>query len=321
MKIITSPGQMQQERCAATIGMFDGFHLGHRSLVESLKEEASSLHLATAVVTFRDHPQNVLYGGDLKWICTLDDRIADIAQQGVDYLILMDFTPGLASLDSGQFMSMLHEQYGVDALVVGFNHHFGHNRSDGFECYCRQGKALGVSVLQAREYDGEYAPVSSSIIRRLIAEGDVEAAMHRLNHLYGIGGVVVHGMKNGRRLGYPTANVGEFSSHIVLPKNGVYASYASIDDGRILPSMTNIGTRPTVLSNGSLSVEVNIFDFDDDIYGRGFKVYLLRRLREERHFASLDDLKHQLASDCEESRRYLSSMPTVVMDGIVGGTR
>lgn len=314
MKVITSPEQMAQVRCAVTIGMFDGFHLGHRCLIESLKEEAAARHLATAVVTFRDHPQNVLHHGHLKWICTLSDRIDDIAQQGVDYLILMDFTPQLASLDSGQFIAMLHEQYGVDVLVVGFNHHFGHNRGDGFECYLRQGREAGVAVMLAKEYEGEYAPVSSSIIRRLISDGDVKAAMHRLNHPFCIGGVVVHGKKNGRRLGYPTANVGEYSSQIVLPKNGVYASYASIDDGPLLPSMTNIGTRPTVLDEGSLSVEVNIFDFDEDIYGRRFKVYLLSRLRDERHFASLNDLKQQLAADREEARRQIQAMRKITKD-------
>ena len=129
---------------AATIGMFDGFHLGHRTLVESLKREAGKRGLATAVVTFRDHPQNVLHHAGQKWICTLDDRIQCIADQGVDYLILMDFTPELATLDSTAFMMLLRDRYHLRALVVGFNHRFGHNRSEGFDDYRANGARLGV---------------------------------------------------------------------------------------------------------------------------------------------------------------------------------
>lgn len=289
---------------AATIGMFDGFHLGHRTLVGSLKREADKRGLQTAVVTFRDHPQNVLHNAGQKWICTLDDRIRCIADQGVDYLILMDFTPELASLDSSAFMALLRDCYGLKALVVGFNHRFGHNRNEGFNDYRANGAQLGIEVIQAAEYDGEYAPVSSSILRKYIAEGDVEAAMLRLHHPFCLSGTVVHGLKNGRKIGFPTANVGNYSPQVIMPCNGVYVTYASIDGGVWLPSMANIGTRPTVLAEGGISVEVNIFDFDEDIYDRQFTVYFVKRLRSEAHYASLDALKQQLAADRDASRRY-----------------
>ena len=289
---------------AATIGMFDGFHLGHRTLVESLKREAGKRGLATAVVTFRDHPQNVLHHAGQKWICTLDDRIQCIADQGVDYLILMDFTPELAALDSTAFMMLLRDRYHLRALVVGFNHRFGHNRSEGFDDYRANGARLGVEVVQAAEYAGEYAPVSSSIVRRYIAEGNVEAAMHRLYHPFCLSGTVVHGLKNGRKIGFPTANVGGYSPQVIMPANGVYVTLAQIDDGDWLPSMANIGTRPTVLAEGGISVEVNIFDFDADIYDRRFAVRFIKRLRSEQHYASLEELKQQLAADRDASIRY-----------------
>ena len=291
---------------AATIGMFDGFHLGHRTLVESLKREAGKRGLATAVVTFRDHPQNVLHHVGQKWICTLDDRIQCIADQGVDYLILMDFTPELAALDSTAFMMLLRDRYHLRALVVGFNHRFGHNRSEGFDDYRANGARLGVEVVQAAEYAGEYAPVSSSIVRRYIAEGNVEAAMHRLYHPFCLSGTVVHGLKNGRKIGFPTANVGGYSPQVIMPANGVYVTLAQIDGGDWLPSMANIGTRPTVLTEGAISVEVNIFNFDADIYDRRFAVRFIKRLRNEVHHASLDALKRQLAADRDASLRYFS---------------
>ncbi|MGN0214034.1 MAG: riboflavin biosynthesis protein RibF [Muribaculaceae bacterium] len=304
MKIINHPQQCAPMAVAATIGMFDGFHLGHRTLVDSLKREADKRGLQTAVVTFRDHPQNVLRNAGQKWICTLDDRIRCIADQGVDYLILMDFTPELAALDSTAFMALLRHHYGLKALVVGFNHRFGHNRDECFNDYRVNGARLGVEVVQAAEYSGEYAPVSSSILRRYIAEGDVHAAMLRLHHPFCLSGTVVHGLKNGRKIGFPTANVGNYSPQVIMPCNGVYVAYASIDGGEWLPSMANIGTRPTVMSEGEISVEVNIFDFDEDIYDRQFTVYFVKRLRNEVHYASLDALKQQLAADREASRRY-----------------
>ena len=291
---------------AATIGMFDGFHLGHRTLVESLKREAGKRGLATAVVTFRDHPQNVLHHAGQKWICTLDDRIQCIADQGVDYLILMDFTPELAALDSTAFMMLLRDRYHLRALVVGFNHRFGHNRSEGFNDYRANGARLGVEVVQAAEYAGEYAPVSSSIVRRDIAEGNVEAAMHRLYPPFCVSGTVVHGLKNGRKIRFPTANVGGYSPQVIMPANGVYVTLAQIDGGDWLPSMANIGTRPTVLTEGVISVEVNIFNFDADIYDRRFAVRFIKRLRNEVHHASLDALKRQLAADRDASLRYFS---------------
>ena len=306
MKIINHPQQCPPMAIAATIGMFDGFHLGHRTLVESLKREAGKRGLATAVVTFRDHPQNVLHHAGQKWICTLDDRIQCIADQGVDYLILMDFTPELAALDSTAFMMLLRDRYHLRALVVGFNHRFGHNRSEGFDDYRANGARLGVEVVQAAEYAGEYAPVSSSIVRRYIAEGNVEAAMHRLYHPFCLSGTVVHGLKNGRKIGFPTANVGGYSPQVIMPANGVYITLAQIDGGDWLPSMANIGTRPTVLTEGAISVEVNIFNFDADIYDRRFAVRFIKRLRNEVHHASLDALKRQLAADRDASLRYFS---------------
>ncbi len=308
MKVITNPKECDKVAVAATIGMFDGVHLGHIALIESLKKEAAKRGLATAVVTFRDHPQNVLHCGDVKWISTLDNRLASLARTGIDYVILMDFTVELSKLDSTAYMQMLRRDYGLQALVVGFNHRFGHNRNETFADYKKNGQKIGVELVLAKEYDGEYAPVSSSIIRHLIVGGDVEGAMRRLDHPFSISGKVVHGLKNGRKIGFPTANIGEFASNLILPPNGAYAAFARVADGPLLPAMANIGTRPTVLSDAPISVEVNILDFDSDIYHQPFTVYLVKRLRAETQYASLDALKEQLKKDREVAREYLETL-------------
>ena len=150
--------------------------------------------------------------------------------------------------------------------------------------------------------------MSSSIIRHLIVGGDVEAAMHRLDHPYSISGTVVHGLKNGRKIGFPTANVGEFSDQLILPPNGAYAALARVNGGKLLKAMANIGTRPTILSNAPISVEVNIFDFDSDIYNQQFTVYFAKRLRPETQYASLNALKEQLLKDREATKDYLNTL-------------
>ncbi len=308
MKVITNPKDCAKVSIAATIGMFDGVHLGHIALIESLKSEAAKRGLASAVVTFRDHPQNVLHCGDVKWICTLENRLASLSRTGIDYVILLDFTVELSKLDSTAFMQLLRCDYGLEALVVGFNHRFGHNRKETFADYKKNGQKIGVELVLAKEYSGEYAPVSSSIIRHLIVGGDVEGAMHRLDHPFSISGTVVHGLKNGRKIGFPTANIGEFSSNLILPPNGAYAAFARVEQGPLLPAMANIGTRPTVLSDAPISVEVNILDFDSDIYHKPFTVYLVKRLRAETQYASLDALKEQLKKDREVAREYLQTV-------------
>ena len=292
---------------AATIGMFDGFHLGHRTLVESLKSEAGKRGLATAVVTFRDHPQNVLHNAGQKWICTLDDRIRCIADQGVDYLILMDFTPELAALDSTAFMALLRDCYGLKALVVGFNHRFGHNRNEQFADYRRHGSELGVDVARAEEYVAQFAPISSSIIRRLLNEGDVTTAANKLGRSFTLKGTVCHGFARGRDIGFPTANVALPQSDLIVPRNGVYAVQVTLPDGSQRGGMANIGIRPTFADSTERSIEIHIFDFKGDLYGKSITVEFVCRLRDERAMSSIDELKRQLTADLSAAHDALAA--------------
>ncbi len=293
---------------AATIGMFDGVHRGHATLLQALKTEAQKAGLKTAVVTFSEHPQNVLgkSGEPLKLIMPLRKRIDEIGRFGIDYVILLDFTVQLSLHDSTEFMQLLRDSFGVKQLMVGYNHHFGHNRSETFADYTANGRRVGVQVIKAPEYLGEYAPVSSSIIRRLIASGKVDDAGRCLGHPYTVSGTVVHGFRNGHKIGFPTANLGNIDPEVILPHNGAYAVRVRVL-GRLWQGMVNVGVRPTLSNGPQLSVEANIFDFDADIYGEPIEVEFVRFLRLEFKLGSIDELKRQLATDRDTSRQLLNN--------------
>lgn len=294
----------------ATIGMFDGVHLGHVTLVDFLKQQATTLGKQSLVITFLRHPRQVLHPDDsFKLIMPLEDRLAQIEALGPDLLLPLDFNADFSRQGSAQFIKLLHDRYGVDVLVAGYNHRFGHNRGETFEDYCRHGESLGVKVVKAPEYLGQFAPVSSTIIRGLIAAGRVVDAMHCMGRPFTLKGKVVHGFHNGRGLGFPTANVGEIDANLLLPHNGAYAVLAHVA-GQRLQGMTNIGRRPTLDNGTQLSIEVNLFDFDDDIYGEDITLEFISFLRLEFKMCGLEELKCQLTKDRENAKRLLKEYLT-----------
>lgn len=310
MKILGENDRLQLGSTVATIGMFDGVHLGHVTLVDFLKQQAAERGKQSLIITFQHHPRQVLHPDDsLKLIMTHEDRLAQIELLKPDLLLPLEFSPELSQLDSSQFIELLRDRYGVDVLVTGYNHRFGHNKGETFEDYCRHGEQLGVKVVKAPEYLGKYAPVSSTIIRGLIAAGRVVDAMHCMGRPFSLKGKVVHGFHNGRGLGFPTANVGEIDSNLLLPHNGAYAVMAHVA-GRHLQGMTNIGCRPTLNNGRQLSIEVNLFDFDDDIYGEEIELEFISFLRLEFKMCGLEELKHQLTLDRDNAKRLLNDYLT-----------
>jgi riboflavin kinase/FMN adenylyltransferase len=310
MKILSETDRLPQGSTVATIGMFDGVHLGHATLVDFLKRQAAAMGKQSLIITFLRHPRHVLSSDNsFKLIMPLKDRLAEIEALGPDLLLPLDFTPELSCLDSAQFIEMLHDRYGVEVLVTGYNHRFGHNKGETFEDYCRHGERLGVKVIKAPEYLGQYAPVSSTLIRGLIAAGRVVDAMHCMGRPYSLAGKVVHGFHNGRGLGFPTANVGEIDPILLLPHNGAYAVLAHVA-GKCLQGMTNIGRRPTLDNGPQLSIEVNLFDFDDDIYGEDITLEFIGFLRLEFKMCGLEELKHQLTLDRDNAKRILTEYLT-----------
>lgn len=294
---------------AATIGMFDGVHLGHLWLIGQLRQFAASRGLKTAVVTFSNHPQNVLRpGGGLKLIMPISRRLELIAATGVDYIVLMDFTPELSKLDSRGFMRLLRDKYGTRSLLMGYNHRFGHNRSEQYADYVRHGEACGVEVARAQEYVAQYAPVSSSIIRRLLCEGDVVSAGNKLGQRFALKGRVGHGFARGRGIGFPTANLVLPADDLILPRDGVYAVMVTLPGGSRHGGMANIGMRPTFADGEARSIEIHIIDFDGNLYNEDLQVEFVARLRDERTMAGIDELKMQLTADLAATRRALADV-------------
>ena len=310
MKILGENDRLPAGSTVATIGMFDGVHLGHATLVDFLKQQAADQGKQSLLITFLHHPRQVLHPDEpFKLIMPLDERLKQIEALGPDLLLQLDFTAEFAKLDSSQFIELLRDRYGVSLLVAGYNHRFGHNRGETFRDYCRHGEQLGVKMVKAPEYLGPYAPVSSTIVRGLIAAGRVVDAMHCMGRPHMIRGKVVHGFHNGRGLGFPTANVGKIDPQLLLPHNGAYAVLAHVD-GQVLQGMANIGKRPTLDNGDQLSIEVNLFDFDDDIYGKDITLEFISFLRLEFKMCGLEELKHQLTLDRNNAKRILNDYST-----------
>ena len=310
MRVLAENDRLPAGSTVATIGMFDGVHHGHATLVDFLKQQAAAQGKQSLVITFLSHPRQVLSSdSSLKLIMPLEDRLAALEALGPDLLLPLEFTPELAELDSAQFIELLRDRYGVSVLVAGYNHRFGHDQGETFEDYCRHGERLGVALVKAPEYLGQYAPVSSTIVRGLIAAGRVVDAMHCMGRPFTLKGKVVHGFRNGRALGFPTANVGEISPDLLLPHNGAYAGLAHVA-GHQLQGMTNLGYRPTLDTGRQLSIEVNLFDFEDDIYGEDIMLEFISFLRLEFKMCGIEELQRQLTKDRDNAKAILTEYLT-----------
>lgn len=310
MMVLGDNDRLPMGSTVATIGMFDGVHRGHATLVDFLNRQAAAMGKQSLVITFLHHPRQVLHPDQpFGLIMPPEDRLEQIKALGPDLLLPLDFTQELSRLDSAQFIELLRDRYGMCALVTGYNHRFGHDKGETFSDYCRHGERLGVKVIKAPEYLGEYAPVSSTIVRGLIAAGRVVDAMHCMGRPYSLAGKVVHGFHNGRGLGFPTANVGEIDPDLLLPHNGAYAVLAHVA-GKRLQGMANIGKRPTLDNGNQLSIEVNLFDFEDDIYGESIRLEFISFLRLEFKMCGLEELKLQLTRDRDNAKRILKEYLT-----------
>ena len=295
----------------ATIGFFDGVHQGHRFLIEQVRQEAAARGLASSVITFPVHPRKVLHSDYRPALLTTPQEKLDLlAQTGIDQCILLDFTPHLAALSAREFMEVLKHCYNVRALLIGYDHRFGHNRCEGFDDYVHYGHELGIDVLPTRAFRMETprgdTPVSSSLVRRLLLEGKIAQANQCLGYPYFLNGTVVSGHRVGHKLGYPTANLQPDHPDKLVPANGVYAVRVATC-GQNYGGMLNIGCRPTLDNGAERSIEVHIFHFDRDIYQQPLRLSFMQRIREERRFSSLDELAGQLRQDAARIREVLEN--------------
>ena len=275
----------------ATIGFFDGVHRGHRFLFAQLQEQARLLYLSPAIYTFREHPKQVLTGEAPAMLTTYTEREERLRTYGEVHFL--DFAQ-VRHLTAEQFMRYLHEEQGVDVLLMGYDHHFGSDRLKGFSEYEHVGKQIGLRILRAYECLVDSLPVSSSRIRKLLAAARIDQVNRLLGYTYSISGVVEHGNAIGATLGFPTANI-RLNSYKQLPASGVYAVSANLD-GVEYKALANIGTNPTV-GNDHVSLEVHLLDFQGDLYDKQLTISFLSFLREERRFDSLEELKQQITAD------------------------
>lgn len=305
MEIITDDIQIAIPPCAATIGCFDGVHRGHRYLIGQVCQEAAQRGLSSVLITFPVHPRQVMQSDYRPQLLSCLQQKTDLLQQQpADYCIMLPFTRELSMLSAYEFMRLLRDRYQVKVLVIGYDHRFGHNRSEGFEDYCRYGRELGMEIVHARALVEDELSISSSTIRNLLKQGEVERANHFLGYRYYLDGVVVGGYKVGRTLGFPTANLQPSCPDKLIPAEGVYAVYAYVK-GRRYAGMLNIGHRPTVDNGNNLSIEAHILDFSDNIYNRYLRIEFMHFIRPEQKFGNLEALRAQLRNDRETVARLL----------------
>lgn len=283
----------------ATIGFFDGVHRGHRFLIDRVIEEAQRSGMSSAVITFDRHPREVLqtdYQPDL--LSTLDEKLLLLSKTHVDNTVVLHFDASLAALTAHDFMrDVLQGQLKVRKLIIGYDNRFGHNRSEGFDDYVRYGKELGIEVIRADAFLPDDVRVSSSVIRTCLREGRVEDANRLLGYDYTIESRIVSGYQNGRKMGFPTANLDVTRCQQLLPASGVYAVLVRLKDSvGWMRGMMNIGHRPT-FNGTSTSMEVNLFNFSGDLYGQELLVSFISKIRDERKFDSIDTLAEQLQHD------------------------
>ena len=286
-----------EQGIVATIGFFDGVHVGHRFLIKELQDWGKDLNMPSAVITFPEHPRQVLHSDYRpKLLDTFQEKMERLETTGIDYCIALDFTYELSLYSAADFIRLLAEEYHVKGLLIGYDHRFGHDRSDGFEQYVGYGGQVGMEVRKASPYDEGNIRVSSSEIRRLLQEGKVEMANALLTYPYQLRGRIVSGYKVGRTIGFPTANIEVDSPYKLLPKVGVYAVWVELL-GKRYKGMLYIGKRPTLQNGDNLTIEVNILGFSGNAYNDEITVSFVYAVREDKTFESVEALREQLERD------------------------
>lgn len=292
-----------------SIGTFDGVHCAHREIIKKVLELSKEDNKRSFIVTFDPHPQEVLKNKspDIKLLTTTNEKLRLFEEMGIDNVLIIKFTEEFSKTHAKDFYkNIIYSKTGISDLVVGYDHVFGRNREGDFSTLQELGRELNFSVHRVEEIDIDGIKVSSTHIRHFLAEGDVEKANRLLGHKYGFEGIVVDGDKSGRALGYPTANLEQTVQNKLIPGDGVYCVRIDINNETYY-GMMNIGFRPTLTEGIKRVAEVNIFDFNKNIYGEKLYVYFLTRLRSEIKFNSKDELINRLHQDKEQSLNYLKS--------------
>ncbi len=289
-----------------TIGTFDGVHLGHQVIINTLKQEAKDVNGESVIITFHPHPRKVVSSivTGIRLINTLDERIALLAKTGVDHLVVVPFTDFFANQTAEEYIKdFLVEKFKPTTIIIGYDHRFGKDRKGNYLLMEQKAIEYNYTLKEIPEHLLDAVKVSSTTIRNALLHGQIEEANKLLGYAFFFTGQVVHGNKIGRTIGYPTANLKSHNEEKITLGDGIYAVYVTVV-GKKYKGMLSIGFRPTVDGKKRVT-EVNIFDFDEEIYDQTIKVEIKKHLRNEVKFNSLDELKQQLHTDKENSLKCL----------------
>jgi len=287
-----------------TIGVFDGVHAGHRYLLEKLKQRSAEKNLLSGVVTFNPHPQSVLYPrNQLPGLSNLEDRVRAFQELGIKIVAVLTFTAQVAQLSARDFMSLVKKQLRMRGIMVGPDFALGLNREGNIDLLRAMGREMEFSVEVIPSYIINGEVVSSTLIRRVLAQGDMRKVEGLMGRYFQLVGKVITSDKRGRILGFPTANL-DIKPQQALPGNGIYATIAQVD-GEQFYSATNIGIRPT-FGEGEKTVETHLLNYKGDLYGKDMRLEFVQKLRDEQRFLSSEELKAQIERDVREVETILA---------------
>jgi riboflavin kinase/FMN adenylyltransferase len=295
------------EASIVTIGTFDGVHLGHQQILKQLIDTSRKSKLKSVLLTFFPHPRMVLQADvPMHLIQTIEERERALAKTGLNYLVIHPFSAEFSRLSADDYVKrVLVQQLNVQKVVVGYDHRFGRNRTASLEDMYHYADIYDFEVIEIDAKKIESTAVSSTKIRKAIDEGNIELANTYLGQPFTLEGMIVHGDKRGRELSYPTANMDLQNPHKIVPKQGVYLVKSNLSN-RVVYGMMNIGTKPT-FDISMPSIEVHFFDWEKDLYGQTIRVELLRWVRDEQKFGSIEELQAQIQADEQYCRSYIST--------------
>lgn len=293
------------QNCWLTIGVFDGVHLGHQSILKQLTAGAHTNGAPAVLLSFHPHPAVVLAKRDVKLLTTPDERADLVSALGIDALITHPFDAPTAGTSAQAFMSLLKKHLGLSHLLIGYDFALGKNREGDAARLTELGRELGYEVELIRAVADEASAISSTAIRKLISAGNVEQAATLLGRAYRLSGPIVHGAGRGRQLGIPTANI-DYPEIKLIPARGIYACRAHLGAENFMAAVS-IGVNPTFTPEKQIaSVEAHLLDFDRDIYGQTLSLDFIARLRDEMKFDSVEALLAQIKKDIEQARKILA---------------
>ena len=291
-----------------TIGTFDGVHLGHQKIVAQITKNADALNCESLVLTFFPHPRMVLQEStEMKQLNTLNEKIALLDNLGIDNLVVHPFDKEFSRLTAEKFVKkVLVDVFKIKKIIIGHDHRFGRNRTATIDDLINFGETYGFEVEQISAEEINEVSISSTKIRNALLEGNIELATNYLGYDYSLTGIIFKGKQLGRTIGYPTANITIEEDYKLIPNNGVYIA-KSVLNGKTVFGMMNIGTRPTV-DGTKQTIEINFFDFKQDLYEQKITISLLHRMRSEQKFESIDALKNQLSKDKKTALAFIENL-------------